>query len=222
MAPAQPTLPLSGLVLLSAPPKSGASTWALSLAHAVATGADFPGVPAAAPATALYVTYNGIPNVRLPFADRLYIANDLPTLDVNHWPVEIAVFAAIHRPALIVIDPLLDAIGRIDIDRRRSARRLMERLRRLASETGACILLVHHARADGHTPVCSAELSLGADTNLAARQVWPGGRVGLLLETVVSNLARNGPTVAGLSSKCVTRASDPAGPVSLGRLGLWT
>ena len=150
-------LPRAKLVLLCVPAERGATELGPRLALHVAAG----GHPVLVAAYDPTLTYPAAP------VPNLVVWYDLRPLDEPPGPVELAVHCHEHRPALVLVDGLLDSLDRANIYRPAPARKLMRRLAHLKS-WGATVLVVHFTSGDGRRPLGSVELAAEADLVLLA------------------------------------------------------
>lgn len=155
--------PLPGVGILGATPKSYKTWLALDIAVSVASGTAVMGhFPVVAPGKVLvYAAEDSIDSVRhrisdLASARALTLANlDLALLAVPSLrldtPVDLArlrATVALHRPRLLVLDPLV-RLHKLDENSAGEISALLGELRTMQREYQVSILLVHHLRKNG-------------------------------------------------------------------------
>ena len=182
-------LPAGGTSLMVGAPKSGKSSFARLLASKVASGATWHGHETKA-GPVLYVTLderretvrehvrelvNGCDGerARARLRERLYLA-----FGPRPGHPAVALRAAVERirpaPVLVVVDTLMKAFAFEDANDYGATGETMAAITALAHDTGAHVMLVHHARKDntGHADLATAALGstrIGADVDVLAR-----------------------------------------------------
>ena len=174
-------VPVGALVLAVGRPKLGKSLlFSVDLATSVARGDDFLGEPTIQGPALIVSAEDALPLV----ADRLLtrlggdvdapvrvvpVDGSLPQRLRLDDPTSFAALAALveaERPRLIVLDPLVE-LHRRDENSADETSALMRPLRQLAHESGAGVVLIHHANKHGEDPVRSARgssaIPAGAD-----------------------------------------------------------
>ena len=169
-------LPDGALSILGGAPKAGKSTLARELAVAVATGGTWLGRAVPTPGAVLYVV--GYGEGRLgTIADTLRALGapaGNPYLAVGRPDLEAAV--ARFAPRLIVLDTLGKAVMGRDTQDYAAMAAALEPIARLAQESGACVLALHHTgkHADQTDPVGallgSQQIAGTVDTILTLRR----------------------------------------------------
>lgn len=145
-------LPREGLVLLAGKPKEGKTTLAYELAIKVALGLPFLGRNTQQSAVLILALEEHAREVRMRL--RNLGATELATVFVHVGPLEptatvmnaIMTFAQDHDVKLILMDTL-SAFWRIENENDAAEMtKVAKPLLQLARESGACVLLIHHAR----------------------------------------------------------------------------
>ena len=169
-------LPDGALSILGGMPKAGKSTLARELAVAVATGGDWLGHAVPTPGRVLYVVGYG--------EGRLATIGDAmralgappgnPLLAVG--APDLGAALARYHPRLIVLDTLGKAVVGKDTQDYAAMAQALSPIARMAQESGACILALHHTskHADQTDPVGallgSQQIAGTADTILTLRR----------------------------------------------------
>jgi len=142
-------IPAGGIVLLVGTPKAGKSTLARDLAFAVATGERWLGWQAHQGAVWYIALEDKRSEVRKAF--RTMGASGCEPIDVlvGQAPADLLpqlhALAATEHPSLIIVDTLQRLIRSRDLSDYSEVTTRFEPLLKLARETGAALLLVHHA-----------------------------------------------------------------------------
>ena len=155
--------------LLAAREKRGKSTLASGAAAAVSAAYDFLGMPVLA-GTVLYV---GLEDHPLDIASRLMDFGADPD-NVHLLPVvdnalaELSAAVRQIKPGLIIIDTLSAFVADMDLDPSSSAdwTPIMARLNRIARDTAAAVLILHHATKAGGTYRDSTAIGASVDVIL--------------------------------------------------------
>lgn len=175
---------VGGLAVMWAPPGAGKSFVAIGMACDVAAGIPFLGRPVVR-GPAVYVIGEGVGGIgsrvrawrqsRGFSADRdldvhfkesaVNLTNDA---EVARFIVDVASLPA--RPALIVFDTLAQCSVGGDENSQRDMGMAMAAAQRIARETGAAVLLLHHTVKDGSSIRGSSALPGAVDTNLALKK----------------------------------------------------
>jgi hypothetical protein len=180
-------LPTGGVSLLAAKPKVGKSTLARNLAWCVARGAPFLGRATAQGAVVYLALEEKRGEVARHFrkmgatGDSAGAVGEAPLpvyVHVGAAPEEamaaLAAAVAAHRPALVIIDPLLRLVRLRDANDYAEVTRALEQVVELARQSGAHLLLVHHLakgeRAGGDAILGSTALFGAVDTALLLRR----------------------------------------------------
>ena len=172
-------LSTAGLSLLASKPKVGKSTWARGLALAVARGEPFMG-RATQKGTVIYLALEEKRGELREHFRAMGAAEDDPVLiHAAHAPegalLELRQLAEKHQPVLIIVDPLLKLTRVRDANDYAQMTAALEPLLILARETGAHVLVVHHAgkgeRAEATDAILgSTALFGGVDTALVMKR----------------------------------------------------
>ncbi len=151
---APPLLPRATLTALYAPGGDGKSLLSMALAAALAHGAELAGIECETATTVYLDAENGeweihrrIYTLGLP-ASGVQVA-DAGGLDLRG---DMAVIEAVLRdmtPDLLILDSLRSMTPGMDENDTRQTAAVLDPLRRLAHESGAAILLIHHANKAG-------------------------------------------------------------------------
>lgn len=193
-------LPASGVGVLFGPSGCGKSFWGIHISLSVATGSELLG-RAVKQAGTIYVAAEDARGIQyrakawlrannveysenepIPFA----IVPEAPDLwhadseDTEMLIDAIQREAAVMReygaaPGLIVIDTMRDALPGMNENNSEEMSRAVKTLRRIADETGALVLVVHHVpkTGDGEDPRGSSALIGAADVALGVKQDDP-------------------------------------------------
>ena len=168
-------LPLSGVVLLAAPPKAGKTALATALAHAVATGTPFAGRPVR-PCPVLWMNYEENPAERAAALDGLktpapdlWFSGRLPALDTDDGRRTLDAFLTHKKPGLVVVDTLMAALQNLDLSRAKHARGILAELSYLAHLRELTVLVLHHTNAAGKRPGQNVQIEAGASATLLLR-----------------------------------------------------
>jgi hypothetical protein len=212
-------LPRGGLSVLAGKPKAGKSTLARALALAVAQGKDFLGRSVAQGA----VIYLALEEKRLELR-RHFVAmgardEDPIKLLVGPAPANIVTCLAAHaaeaKPALIVVDTMARFARVRDVNDYAQVVAALEPVLAIARETGAHVMLLHHAKkgeasADGDSILGSTAIFGSVDTALFLRRTESGRflssrqRYGTDLPEIVVALDQDTqtPLAAGSREEC--------------------
>jgi predicted ATP-dependent serine protease len=142
-------IPRGSIVLLCGKPKAGKSTAARDLAYAVATGRSWLGF-ACVPGTAWYLALEEKRGeVRGHFRRMGATGREPIRLFINQAPTDIVTqlqaLAQQERPALIVIDTLQRFIRAADLNDYAEVTTKLDPVIRIARDSGAALVLLHHA-----------------------------------------------------------------------------
>ena len=182
-------LPMGGISLLAAKPKVGKSTTARCLALSVARGEPFLDRPTT-PGVVVYLALEEkraevIKHFRQQGAnesDPIYVHVGMAPADALEALAEII---AMHRPVLVIIDPLLKFVRMRDVNDYAEASRALEPVIELARQTGTHLLFIHHLakseRAGGDGILGSTAIFGAVDTAILMRRHQDGTRT---IETV--------------------------------------
>jgi hypothetical protein len=214
-------LPRGKTVLLDGDPGLGKSTLALDLAARVTTGSPMPTGerPGEPGGVVLLSAEDDLPDTIRPRfdaaggdPDRLYVFEAVLDADgrerLPHLVADLDTLGEVIRDvraALVVVDVLAAYLGGVDTHRDSDVRAALMPLRRLAEETGACVLALRHLNKSGGTnPLYRGGGSIGFTGTarvvlLAARD--PDDEERRVLAVVKNNLCR-GP-VASLAFRVV-------------------
>ena len=196
------------------PPKSWKTWTVLEMAVAVASATPCLGVfPVHAPGPVLlYAAEESLPDLRLRLAalaanhglalqavDIRVIQSDSLRLDRPADRDRLAATVATHRPALLILDPLV-RLHALDENQAGPMAELLGHLRSLQRNSGAAVAIVHHsrkspARSAGHALRGSSDLYAFADSLLALERRH--GRITLSAEH------RSAPALASLPLELV-------------------
>ncbi len=145
-------LPESGLVIVAGRPKDGKTTWVYHLIIKVAQGLPFLGRATCQGAVLILAVEESRRDVQLRLRD--LGAENLTNLYIHVGPsestptvfAEITQFVRDHQIKLVVVDTLT-TFWRVQNENDASeVTQAMKPLLRLARESGACVLLIHHTR----------------------------------------------------------------------------
>ena len=202
-------LPAGGTSLLFGAPKSGKSSLARLLATKVASGAQWHGRQT----TAGPVLYIALDERRATVREHVRtLANALGDFDASTFRSRLhvafgprpaggvaALRAVVERiePVLVVVDTLMKLEPFEDANDYGQSGQSMARVTALAHDTGAHVMLVHHARKEGATAADPATAALGstrigADVDVLARVTVRDSR------RLISFIGRDGVNVADL------------------------
>jgi sarcosine oxidase gamma subunit len=139
-------VPAAGVVLLVGRPKSGKSTLARALAVAVAQGRPFLGRPVQQGPVLLLSLEDRRQDVARHFRTLgLRPEDPLLAADALDKPETLHAWVRVHRPVLVIVD----TVGRIlrlqDASAYAEVTQALDGLLRLARESGAALVLLHHA-----------------------------------------------------------------------------
>lgn len=151
---ARPILPRGALTAVYAPGGDGKSLFSMALAAAVARGEELAGIDCEQ-GKAIYLDgengeheiHRRVHTLGLP-ASGVRVA-DASRLDLRRDIEAVQALVADDRPDLLVLDSLRSLTPGMDENDTSQTARALDPLRRLAHETGAAILLIHHANKDG-------------------------------------------------------------------------
>ena len=171
-------LPAGGLSLLAGKPKAGKSTVARCLALAVARGEPWLGFKATLGPVIYLALEEKRAEVRRHFAAMGARDPDPVFVMVGSSPADglarLRVEAERRRPVLIIVDPILRMVRVKDANDYATMTAALEPLLALARETGAHVLLVHHAgkgeRADVDAALGSTAIAGAPDTILVLKR----------------------------------------------------
>jgi hypothetical protein len=154
-------LPAGGLGLMAGKPKAGKSTWVRCLCLAVARGEKFLGWDTAQGPVIYVALEEKRDQVRQHFEDLGGTDEDEIYIHCDPAPAQALLAAqravALHKPVLLVIDPLLKFVRVKDANDYVQITNALEPLLTLARESGAHVLLVYHmGKGDKPDPVDSA------------------------------------------------------------------
>lgn len=151
---ARPILPRAALTALYAPGGDGKSLFSMALAAAIARGEELAGIGCEHGNSIYLDGENGeneihrrVHTLGLP-ASGVRVA-DASRLDLRHDIEAVQTLVADNRPDLLILDSLRSLTPGMDENDTAQTARTLDPLRRLAHETGAAILLIHHANKDG-------------------------------------------------------------------------
>ena len=174
-------IPDGALTEIHGPPASGKSFFALALACDVATGHPFLGRPVR-PGPVLYVAGEGVSGLGARLrawqeergfsrVDGLYFLREpihlLERAAITHFLSQVRTLA--RTPVLIVLDTLARCMVGGDENSAQDMGLAMDAASRIARETGAAILLLHHTRKDGDSERGSTALRGAIDTMIAIK-----------------------------------------------------
>ncbi len=171
-------LPAGGLSLLAGKPKAGKSTLARCLALAVARGEPWLGFKATHGTVIYLALEEKRAEVRRHFVAMGARDPDPVFVMVGSSPADglarLRVEAERRRPVLIIVDPILRMVRVKDANDYATMTTALEPLLALARETGAHVLLVHHAgkseRADVDAALGSTAFAGAPDTILVLKR----------------------------------------------------
>ncbi len=171
-------LPAGGVSLLAAKPKVGKSTLARNMALAVTRGVPFLGRATTRGAVVYLALEEKRAEVARHFRRLGATPEDPVFVHVGAAPEEalaaLQTAVADHRPALVIIDPLLRLVRVRDANDYAEVTRALEPLLTLARESGAHLVLVHHLgkgeRQGGDAILGSTALFGAVDTAILLRR----------------------------------------------------
>lgn len=151
---APPVLPRGALTVLYAPGGDGKSLLSMALAAAIANGGGLAGIECEHGTTIYLDAENGeweihrrVHTLGLPAAG-VQVA-DASGLDLRRQMSEVEATVSDMRPDLLILDSLRSLTPGMDENDTAQTARVLNSLRRLAHESGAAILLIHHANKAG-------------------------------------------------------------------------
>ena len=171
-------IPAGGLALLAGKPKAGKSTMTRDLAFAVSRGSAWLGWKTTPGAVWYLALEDKRSEVRRHF-QRMGATGDEPISVFTGRTTEallpeLHAAAAEQRPALIIVDTMQRLIQARDLNDYAEVTRKLEPMLHLARETGAAVVLVHHAgkskRADIDSVLGSTALTGSVDTLLVLKR----------------------------------------------------
>lgn len=185
---------------------TGKSTFGAWMTARITRG-DLPGSFYGTPRRVLYVavedswTRTIVPRLIAAGADRSKVGrfdviNDVGAEDVLSLPYDNALLETEilrNRIALVVIDPLMSAIGaKIDTHRERDVRTALDPLSKLADRTGAVLLGIAHFNKSGGTDAANLITGSGAFKNVARAVLgFAGDADGRVMTQVKNSLGRD-------------------------------
>ena len=205
-------IPAGGLALLAGKPKAGKSTMTRDLAFAVSRGVPWLGWKTSPGAVWYLALEDKRSEVRRHFRQMGATGDESIAVFTGRTTQallpDLHKAAAQHRPALIIVDTMQRLIQARDLNDYAEVTRRLEPLLHLARETGAAVLLLHHAgksqRADLDAVLGSTALTGSVDTVLVLkrsdryRTVTTIQRVGVdVPQTVVSLDPESGRVSSG-------------------------
>jgi hypothetical protein len=149
-----PFMPFGSVTILEGDPGLGKSFLAMYLAAIVSTGGELPGGTKVRRGRVLYLAAEDDPaytirpriDAMAGDAERIRIQADYAALD-DIGLTRLGKEVRMHRPDLIIIDPLYAFVpSGADIYRPNEIRAFLVQLTKLAEETGAAILVIRHLR----------------------------------------------------------------------------
>ena len=172
---APPVLPRAALTALYAPGGDGKSLFSMALAAAIANGGELAGIECEQ-GTAIYLdAENGeheihrrVHTLALP-ASGVRVA-DASRLDLRRDIAEVEAVLGDAAPDLLVLDSFRSMTPGMDENDTGQTARALDPLRRLAHESGAAILLIHHANKAGRDYRGASSIRDGVDV------LWHLGR----------------------------------------------
>jgi hypothetical protein len=154
-------LPAGGVGLFAGKPKSGKSTWVRCLCVSTARGEAFLGRRTTKGSVLYLALEEKRSEVRKHFDDLGATGEELIHIHIDPAPAQALLAAqraiAVHKPVLVIIDPLLKFARVKDTNDYAQVNAALEPLLILARQSGAHVLLVYHAgKGDKSDPVDSA------------------------------------------------------------------
>ncbi len=185
----QGMLPSGGVSLLGAKPKVGKSTTARCLALAVARGEPFLGRETAQGPVVYLALEEKRAEIAKHFRRQGASGGDPVYVHVGVAPERaleaLAAAIELHKPALVIVDPLLKLVRVRDANDYAEVTRALEPVIELARQSGCHILLIHHLakgeRTGGDAILGSTALFGAVDTALLMRRHQDGTRT---IETI--------------------------------------
>jgi hypothetical protein len=151
---APPVVPRAALTALYAPGGDGKSLFSLALAGAIAHGGELAGIECRHGVSVYLDAENGeweihrrIHTLGLPTSG-VRVA-DASGIDLRRDISEVQALVNDARPDLLVLDSLRSMTPGMDENDTSQTARVLDPLRRLAHESGAAILLIHHSNKSG-------------------------------------------------------------------------
>ena len=171
-------IPSGGLALLAGKPKAGKSTMTRDLAFAVARGTDWLGWRTSPGAVWYLALEDKRSEVRRHFLQMGATGDESISVftgrTTGSFLSELHAAAEAQRPALIIVDTMQRLIQARDLNDYAEVTRKLQPLLDLARETGAAVLLLHHAgkseRADLDSVLGSTALTGSVDTLLVLKR----------------------------------------------------
>lgn len=172
---APPLLPRAALTALYAPGGDGKSLLSMALAAAIAHGGELAGIECEHGVTVYLDAENGeheihrrVHTLGLP-ASGVQVA-DASRLDLRRDMAEVEAVVREKTPDLLVLDSFRSMTPGMDENDTGQTARALDPLRRLAHESGAAILLIHHANKAGKDYRGASSIRDGVDV------LWHLGR----------------------------------------------
>jgi KaiC/GvpD/RAD55 family RecA-like ATPase len=172
---APPVLPRAALTALYAPGGDGKSLFSMALAAAIAHGGELAGIECEQGTTVYLDAENGeheihrrVNTLGLP-SSGVRVA-DAGRLDLRRDMAEVEAVVRDMTPDLLVLDSLRSMTPGMDENDTGQTARALDPLRRLAHESGAAILLIHHANKAGKDYRGASSIRDGVDV------LWHLGR----------------------------------------------
>lgn len=196
-------LPTSGTSAMVAKPKVGKSTLARALALSVAQGEPWLGRETMQGVVYYLALEEKRSEVRAHFRDMGATGEEPVRIMLGPAPAkavaQLQEAAQKEKPVLIIVDTLAKLVRAKDFNDYAEMSRVLEPLQQIARDTGAHLLLVHHARkgrlsADGDGALGSTAITGSVDTvvyirtNRNCRSLWTTQRYGQDLEERIFDL----------------------------------